>query len=263
MASINYTNNLIQNKLLAALSADEFTRLKPHLETVSLHLGEVIYESGEQLEYVYFPMTAIVSLLYIMENGSVAEIGLTGNDGLVGIPLFMGGQTSLNRAVVTVAGKAFRLRAKVLKEEFRLHGIFQRILLRYTQYFMTQISQTAVCNRLHLVEQQLCRWLLNNHDLLQTNKLIITHELIANTLGVRREAVSIAAAHLKNKQLIRYVRGTIIILDRKGLEINACECYQVVKDEYDRLLGQPISKTPVISNYRAPVGFKNQRAQQI
>ena len=232
MALINYTNKLIQNKLIEALSPDELARLKPHLELVSLHLGDVIYESGEQLKYVYFPMTAIISLLYITENGSVAEIGLAGNDGFVGIPLFMGGNTSLNRAVVTVAGMGFRLRAKVLKEEFSKSGVFQRILLRYTQYFMTQISQTAVCNRLHLVEQQLCRWLLINHDLMQTNKLIITHELIANTLGVRREAVSIAAAHLKNKQLIGYVRGTIIILDRKGLEAASCECYQAVNEDY-------------------------------
>lgn len=263
MASKNYTNSLIQNQLLAALSADELARLKPHLELVSLSLGEIIYESGEQLEYVYFPITAIISLLYIMENGSIAEIGFSGNDGLVGIPLIIGGNTALNRAVVTIAGKGLRLRAKALKEEFRLHGVFQKILLRYTQYFMTQISQTAVCNRLHLVEQQLCRCLLINHDLLHTNKLIITHELIANTLGVRRETVSIAAAQLKNKQLIKYVRGSIIILDRKGLENNACECYKVVKDEYSRLFGKPISKKPIINYYRVSGGFENQSAQMV
>jgi CRP-like cAMP-binding protein len=223
-------------------------RLSPHLEPVSLELGQVIYESGELLEYVYFPSTAIISLLYIMENGSTAEIGMTGNDGLVGIAIFMGGSTTPNRAVVQSAGNAFRMRSKALRFEFHLSGQFQKILLRYTQYLMTQISQTAVCNRLHSVEKQLCRWLLINHDLLQTNKLIMTHDLIANMLGVRREGVSIAAGHLQRSGLIKYVRGTITMLDREGLEQAACECYRVVKDEYDRLLGDYIpakrSETP-------------------
>ena len=267
MSLNNYTTNLTQNQLLAALSADELGRLRPHLELVSLRVGEVIYESGEQLEYVYFPTTAIISLFYITNNGAIAEIGLTGNDGLVGTPLFMGGDTALNRAVVTIAGQAFRLRARTLKKEFSLDGIFQRLLLRYTQYFITQISQTAVCNRLHLVEQQLCRWLITNHDLLQTNRLIITQELIANSLGVRREAISIAAARLKDKQLIRYMRGTIIILDRNGLERNACECYQVVKTEYNRLLVKNNSNKPVfnrqISNYHPTVSFEKQSRIQI
>ncbi len=230
------------NHLLAALPDEEFEHLRRDLQAVTLSLGDVIYESGEELEYIYFPTTAIISLLYIMENGSTAEIAMAGNDGLVGIALFMGGSTTPSRAVVQSAGNAFRLRSKALKSEFALSGVFQKILLRYTQYLMTQISQTAVCNRLHTVEHQLCRWLLINHDLLQTNKLIMTHDLIANMLGVRREGVSIAAAHLRKKKLIRYVRGTITMLDRSGLEREACECYQVVKEEYDRLLGKFISK---------------------
>jgi CRP-like cAMP-binding protein len=230
------------NHLIAALPADEFIRLKPNLEPVSLALGEVIYESGEQLEYIYFPTTAIISLLYIMENGSTAEIGMAGNDGLVGIALYMGGSTTPSRAVVQSAGNAFRMPSRALKDEFSRGGVFQKILLRYTQSLMTQISQTAVCNRLHTVEQQLCRWLLINHDLLQTNKLIMTHDLIANMLGVRREGVSIAAGNLQKKGLIKYVRGTITMLNRDALELAACECYRVVKDEYDRLLGKYISR---------------------
>ena len=177
-----------------------------------------------------------------MENGSTAEIGMAGNDGLVGIALYMGGSTTPSRAVVQSAGNAFRMRSHALNDEFSRGGVFQKILLRYTQSLMTQISQTAVCNRLHSVEQQLCRWLLINHDLLQTNKLIRTHDLIANMLGVRREGVSIAAGHLQQMGLIKYVRGTITMLDRDALEKAACECYRVVKDEYDRLLGKYISK---------------------
>ena len=242
MPAAKHTDNALMNHLLAALPADEFARLKPDLLPVSLSLGEVIYESGELLEYIYFPTTAIISLLYIMENGSTAEIGMSGNDGLVGIALYMGGSTTPSRAVVQSAGNAFRLRSKALKFEFGLNGVFQNILLRYTQSLMTQISQTAVCNRLHSVEQQLCRWLLINHDLLQNNKLIMTHDLIANMLGVRREGVSIAAGNLQKKGLIKYARGTITMLDRQGLEVAACECYQVVKEEYDRLLGKYISK---------------------
>jgi CRP-like cAMP-binding protein len=242
MTVAKHTDDALMNHLLAALPADELARLNPDLEPVSLALGEVIYESGEQLAYIYFPTTAIISLLYIMENGSTAEIGMAGNDGLVGIALYMGGATTPSRAVVQSAGNAFRLRSKALQSAFGLGGVFQNILLRYTQSLMTQISQTAVCNRLHSVEQQLCRWLLINHDLLQTNKLIMTHDLIANMLGVRREGVSIAAGNLQKKGLIKYVRGTITMLDRKGLETAACECYKVVKNEYDRLLGKYISK---------------------
>ena len=186
-----------------------------------------------------------------MENGSTAEIGMTGNDGLVGIALFMGGSTTPNRAIVQSAGHAFRLPSKALQSAFGLGGTFQNLLLRYTQYLMTQISQTAVCNRLHSVEQQLCRWLLINHDLLHTNKLVMTHELIANMLGVRREGVSIAAGHLQQKGLIHYVRGTITMLDRAALESTVCECYQVVKDEYDRILGTYVSKNRQIPQISA------------
>ncbi len=242
MPKTKHTDNAHLNHLLAAIPADEFDRLKPSLDPVRLTLGEVIYESGEQLEYIYFPTTAIISLLYIMENGSTAEIGMAGNDGLVGIALYMGGSTTPNRAVVQSAGNAFRLRSKALKFEFGLGGIFQNILLRYTQYLMTQISQTAVCNRLHTVEQQLCRWLLINYNLLQTNQLIMTHDLISDMLGVRREGISIAAGNLQKQGLIKYVRGTITILDPKGLETVGCECYGVVKEEYDRLMGKYISK---------------------
>jgi CRP-like cAMP-binding protein len=242
MGVVKHTDDALMNHLIAALPEDEFIRLKPNLEPVSLSLGEVIYESGEQLEYIYFPTTAIISLLYIMENGSTAEIGMAGNDGLVGIALYMGGSTTPSRAIVQSAGNAFRMPSSALKDEFSRGGVFQKVLLRYTQSLMTQISQTAVCNRLHSVEQQLCRWLLINHDLLQTNKLIMTHDLIANMLGVRREGVSIAAGNLQKKGLIKYVRGTITMLDRDALERTACECYRVVKDEYDRLLGKYISK---------------------
>src|SRR4029450_2272161 len=219
------------------LPDDEFIRLKPNLEPVTLSLGEVIYESGEQLEYVYFPTTAIISLLYIMENGSTAGMGMTGNEGLVGRGLFMGGSTTPNRAIVQSAGNAFRLPSKALQSAFGLGGTFQNLLLRYTQYLMTQISQTAVCNRLHSVEQQLCRWLLINHDLLHSNKLVMTHELIANMLGVRREGVTVAAGHLQDAGAISYVRGHIKILNRAKLEEKVCECYRVVKNEFDRLLG--------------------------
>jgi CRP-like cAMP-binding protein len=240
MSVIKHKDDALKNHLLAALPAAEFNRIRPSLEPVALALGDVIYESGEQLDHIYFPTTAIISLLYIMENGSTAEIGMSGNDGLVGIALYMGGSTTPSRAVVQSAGVGFRMPSRALNDEFSRGGVFQKILLRYTQSLMTQISQTAVCNRLHSVEHQLCRWLLINHDLLQSNKLIMTHDLIANMLGVRREGVSIAAGHLQKQGLIEYVRGTITMLDRKALERAACECYQVVKDEYERLLGKYI-----------------------
>jgi CRP-like cAMP-binding protein len=227
----------IENRLLAALPKDEYERLRPHLERVSFDLGEVIYESGGQLQYVYFPTTAIISLLYMMEDGSSAEMGLTGNEGVVGIALFMGGGTMPNRAVVQSAGGAIRLKAKVLQTEFALGSEFQHLLLRYTQALITQISQTAVCNRLHSVEQQLSRWLLLSHDRVQADELIMTQELIADMLGVRREGVTVAAGRLQDAGAISYVRGHIQILDRRQLEAMACECYRVVKDEFDRLLG--------------------------
>jgi CRP-like cAMP-binding protein len=235
-------DNPLQNHLLAALPPDEYNRIKPHLETISMPLGKVLYESGDRMTHVYFPTTAIISLLYIMENGGTAEIGIAGNNGLVGIALFMGGETTTNRAIVQSGGRSVRMRAEAVRTEFAVGGMFQKLLLLYAQALMTQISQTAVCNRLHNIEQQLCRWLLINHDQLQTNELVMTHDLVANMLGVRRESVSLAAAELQNKGVIRYVRGTITILDRAKLEDVACECYQVVMDEYDRLLGKYISK---------------------
>lgn len=229
--------NPSENRLLASLPRAEYERLLPTLKEISFSLGEVVYEFAEHLDYVYFPTTAIISLLYTMENGASAEMGLTGNDGVVGIALFMGGGTMPNRAVVQSAGGAIRMSAKALQEEFALGGQFQRKLLRYTQALITQISQTAVCNRLHSVEQQLCRWLLLSRDRLKTDELIMTQELIADMLGVRREGVTVAAGHLQDAGAISYVRGRIQILDRQKLEDAVCECYRVVKDEFDRLLG--------------------------
>jgi CRP-like cAMP-binding protein len=226
-----------KNRLLGMLPREEYERILPHLGYVSFSLGEVVYESGGQMSYIYFPTTAIISLLYVMENGSSAEMGMAGNEGLVGIALFMGGDTTPNRAVVQSAGGAFRMRAKVLRDEFSRGGVFQRLLLRYTQALITQMSQTAVCNRLHEIEQQLCRWLLLSHDRLDSDELVMTQELIANMLGVRREGVTAAASRLQEQGLISYVRGRIQILDRRGIEATVCECYKVVKDEYDRLLG--------------------------
>lgn len=233
----------VENRLLAALPQEEYERILPELEIVTFPLGRVIYEFGAHLEYVYFPTTAIVSLLYTMENGTSAEMGLTGNDGVVGIALFMGGGTMPNRAVVQSAGGAIRMSAKVMKDEFSLGGKFQQLLLRYTQALITQISQTAVCNRLHSVEQQLCRWLLLSHDRLPGNELIMTQELIADMLGVRREGVTVAAGRLQDGGAISYVRGHIRILDRQKMEGIVCECYKVVKDEFDRLLGSDFVRT--------------------
>jgi CRP-like cAMP-binding protein len=227
----------IKNHLLAGVNDDELTRLLPNLQAVSLSLGQVLYESGEKMDYVYFPTTAIISLLYIMENGSTAEIGVVGKDGLVGIAIFMGGDTTPNRAVVQSAGKSFKMKAALMKDEFTLGGRFHYLCLRYTQALITQISQTAVCNRLHSVDQQLCRWLLLSHDRLPSNRLIMTQDLIANMLGVRREGITHAAKRLQKSGYISYVRGDMTILNRKGLEASVCECYQVVRTEYDRLLG--------------------------
>lgn len=226
----------VENRLLAALPGEEYERLLPHLERISFSLGEVVYESGGHLDYIYFPGNSIVSLLYTMENGATAEMGLVGNDGILGIALFMGGDTMPNRAIVQSAGTAFRMKAKVLQDEFARGGKFQQLLLRYTQALITQISQTAVCNRLHSVEQQLSRWLLLSHDRVRADELIMTQELIADMLGVRREGVTVAAGRLQDAGAISYVRGHIKILDRRQLEATACECYQVVRDEFDRLL---------------------------
>ena len=226
-----------KNRLLAALPREDYARILPRLGHVSFKLGEIVYESGGQMDYIYFPTTAIISLLYVMENGASAEMGMAGKEGLVGVALFMGGNTMPNRAVVQSAGGAVRMKADALREEFARGGMFQRLLLRYTQALLTQMSQTAVCNRLHEIEQQLCRWLLLSHDRLDSDELVMTQELIANMLGVRREGVTAAAGRLQEQGLISYVRGRITILDRRGLEAAVCECYKVVKDEYDRLLG--------------------------
>jgi len=225
-----------QNHLLDALPARDYDRIQAHLELVPMALGDVLYESGVQLRYVYFPTTSILSLLYVMEDGASAEIAIVGNEGILGISLFMGGETTPSRAVVQSAGHAFRLRAALLKNEFGRFGPTMHLLLRYTQALITQMAQTAVCNRHHSVDQQLCRWLLLSLDRLQTNELSMTQELIANMLGVRREGVTEAAGKLQNAGLISYQRGRITVLDRPGLEARSCECYQVVKTEFDRLL---------------------------
>jgi CRP-like cAMP-binding protein len=237
MSALVRPTELAENRLIASLPPEEYERLLPKLQPVSFTLGEVVYEFGGHLEYVFFPTNSIVSLLYTMENGASAEMGLTGSDGVVGIALFMGGGTMPNRAVVQSAGGALRMKAKVLQDEFARGGKFQRLLLRYTQALITQISQTAVCNRLHSVEQQLCRWLLLSHDRVQADELIMTQELIADMLGVRREGVTVAAGRLQDAGAIRYVRGHVKIVDRQKLERTVCECYRVVKDEFDRLLG--------------------------
>ena len=226
----------VGNWLLDALPSDGYERLVRNLEPVVFSLGEVIYESGSQMENVYFPTTCHVSLLYTMINGATAEMGLVGNEGVVGISLFMGGDTTPNRAVVQGGGEAFKLQAKAMLVEFSRGSEFQHLLLRYTQALITQISQTAVCNRLHSVEQRLCRWLLMTRDRTQSDELQMTHEFISNMLGVRREGVTQAAQSLQQHGLISYVRGHIQILDRQGLETRACECYAVVKLENDRLL---------------------------
>jgi CRP-like cAMP-binding protein len=235
--SANTPDTALNNGLLARLPAEEYERLRPELELVSFALGDVVYESGRQIAHIYFPTKAIISLLYMMKNGSSAEMGMVGTEGVIGIALFMGGDTMPNRAVVQSAGEAVKLKAKVLQDEFRRGGEFQRLLLRFTQALITQMSQTAVCNRLHTVEQQLCRWLLISRDRIKCDELTMTQELIANMLGVRREGVNAAAHRLQEAGLIAYSRGRINILDREGLEATVCECYQVVKDEYDRLLG--------------------------
>jgi CRP-like cAMP-binding protein len=225
-----------QNHLLAAVSAEEFERVSRSLKLVPLALGDVLYESGSRQRGVYFPTTAIVSLLYMLADGASAEIAVVGNEGIIGVSLFMGGETTPSRAVVQSAGHAYRLPGKILKEEFNRGGAMQHLLLRYTQALLTQMAQTAVCNRHHSLDQQLCRWLLLSLDRLVGNELVMTQELIANMLGVRREGVTEAAGNLASAGLIRYSRGHITVLDRSGLEVRTCECYAVVKKESDRLL---------------------------
>jgi CRP-like cAMP-binding protein len=225
-----------KNHLLAALPDAEWKRWSPSLERVQLPLGEVLYEPGITLNYVYFPLTAIVSLLYVMENGASGEIAVVGNEGIVGISLFMGGQSTPSRAVVQSAGIGCRLKAQLMKDEFDKAGPVLHLFLRYTQALITQMSQTAVCNRHHSLDQQLCRWLLLSLDRLHGDELVMTQELIANMLGVRREGVTEGALKLQKAGLIQYARGRITVLDRRGLEARTCECYAVVKREYDRLL---------------------------
>lgn len=225
-----------QNHLLGALPESDLQRWLPNLEFVKMSLGEVLYEPGAALSHVYFPTTAIVSLLYVMEDGASAEIAVAGNDGLIGISLFMGGESTPSRAVVQSAGYAFRMPAETLKAEFGRAGPVLHLLLRYTQALLTQMAQTAVCNRHHSLHQQLCRWLLLSLDRLQGDELVMTQELIANMLGVRREGVTECALKLQQAGIIRYARGHITVLDRAGLEKCTCECYEVVKKEYDRLL---------------------------
>lgn len=225
-----------QNFLIAALPTAEFERIAAHLELVAMPLGEVLYESGGQLQYAYFPTSAIVSLHYMTESGASSEIAGVGNEGVVGISLFMGGNTTPSRAIVQTAGHGYQLKARVLLEEFKRGAVMQHLLLRYTQALITQISQTAVCNRHHSVEQQLCRWLLLTLDRLPSSELTMTQELIANMLGVRREGITEAAGHLQQERCISYRRGHISVLNRSGLESRVCECYAVVKKEHDRLL---------------------------
>lgn len=224
------------NQLLAALPEAEWLRWQPQLEPVKLALGQVLYESGAKMTYVYFPTSAIVSLLHVLENGASAEIAVVGLEGVVGISIFMGGGSTPSRAVVQSAGMGFRLRSDAIKQEFDRSSPVMHLLLRYTQALITQMAQTAVCNRHHSLDQQLCRWLLLSLDRLQGNELVMTQELIANMLGVRREGVTEAALKLQKACLIRYARGHISVLDRPGLEQRTCECYAVVRKEYDRLL---------------------------
>jgi len=231
----------MKNHLLGALPLADLQRWLPLLEAVEMPLGHVLYESGRTLSHVYFPTTAIVSLLYVMENGASAEIAVVGHEGIVGISLFMGGESTPSRAVVQSAGQGLRLKAHLIKQEFEQAGPAMHLLLRYTQALITQMAQTAVCNRHHSLDQQLCRWLLLSLDRLQGSELVMTQELIANMLGVRREGVTEGALRLQKLGLIRYSRGHITVLDRPGLERRTCECYAVVKKEYDRLLPDKVA----------------------
>ena len=236
LSTITPLKNPKGNQLLACLPMAEWEIIQPELEWVELSLGKVLSESGDASSHVYFPTTAIVSVLYGLENGSSASIAVVGYEGIVGVSLFMGGESTISRAVVQTAGEGYRLKAKFLKDQFNRSGPLMHLLLRYTQALITQMSQTAVCNRHHSMDQQLCRWLLLSLDRLHGNELVMTQELISNMLGVRREGVTEVALKLQKAGLIRYSRGHITVLDRTGLEKRSCECYAVVKTEYDRLL---------------------------
>ena len=231
-------NNPQGNHLLATLHQNDFNRLRPHLELVQMPLGEILYESGQELSYAYFPTTCIFSLQYVLENGASAELAGVGNEGMLGITVFMGGSSTPNRAFVQAAGEAYRIRAEILKNEFNQNGQIMRVLLLYTQALITQISQMAVCNRRHTIEQQLCRWLLQTLDRSSSSDLTITQELIAGMLGVRREGITEAAQKLQCKDLIQYRRGHIKVIDRMRLEKYSCECYKVVKNEFGRLFSK-------------------------
>ena len=241
-----------QNLLLSALPPVELEYLLPHLQRVTLSLGQIVYEPGVRIDYCYFPTDSVVSLLYTMQDGMTAEMGLVGNEGVLGVALFLGGESTCSRAVIAIAGDALRLQAKLLLEDFARAGPLQHLLLRYALTLITQISQTAVCNRLHSVEQRLCRWLLLCHDRKNRAELLMTQELIANMLGGRRESVTVAAGHLQDAGLIHYCRGHIRIMDRIGLESAACECYRIVEDESDRLFGR--KRKPESSN--SPAAFE-------
>ena len=254
-----------QNHLLAALVADAYDRLLPNLEMISMKLGEVICESGGQLQYVYFPTSAILSMHYVMEDGASSEIAGVGNEGLLGISLFMGGNTTPSRATVQTAGFGYRLKSRLMLDEFNRNGVFHNLLLRYTQALMTQISQTAVCNRHHSVEQQLCRWLLLTLDRLPSTELTMTQELIASMLGVRREGITETAGNLQRAGLISYRRGHITVVDRAGLELRACECYNIVKKEFHRLLrdtegAKGRTATPRVSSMNSAAASCNRNA---
>jgi CRP-like cAMP-binding protein len=245
------TQNPKMNRLLAALPESEFQLLLPHLEPIAMPLGQVMYESGGTMDHAYFPTTSIVSLLYVMGSGASAEISVVGNEGLVGISLFMGGGSTPSRAVVQSAGQGYRLKSAIVKEQFNRSGALMHLFLRFTQALITQMSQTAACNRHHSLDQQLCRWLLLSLDRLPGPNLLMTQELIANMLGVRREGVTEAAGKLQRAGLMRYTRGKIDVLDRPGVEERCCECYKVVKDEYDRLL--PASKATAMPGTRTRI----------
>ena len=242
LTSLQFAPDLSRNRLLAVLPQDVAQRLFPHLEAVPLELGLTLYESGGRLDHVYFPCDAIVSLLYVMENGASAEIAVVGNEGVLGVAVFLGGETMANRAVVQSAGLCYRLNCGIAKQEFDRSGAFHHLVLRYTLALLSQMAQTAVCNRHHTIDQQLCRWLLLSLDRLPKNELSMTQELIANMLGVRREGVTEAAGKLQSADLIRYSRGRITVLDRPGLEARVCECYDVVRKEFNRLLPNAIAK---------------------
>lgn len=247
----------LQNHLLAALPVEVQERLIPQLELVFLPLGKVVYESGDTLQHVYFPTDAIVSLLYVMEDGASAEISVVGNEGLIGLAVFMGGESTPSRAIVQSAGHAYRLLGQRLKSEFNRHGDLMLLLLRYTQALITQMAQTAVCNRHHSIDQQLCRWLLLSLDRLPSNQLTMTQELIANMLGVRREGVTEAAGKLQKLGVIEYSRGHITVLDRSKLEELCCECYSVVKKETDRLLAHVAGRKLISTDFvSAPASYR-------